>query len=451
MLGEDCTIMKLGSYSRNLIVIGTIAIGLALAGCSLTDAAAKLAAAPGTVPERIILTWADDPTRTQAVTWRTEFPVDSPQAQIAPLTSNPKFKDSTLTVPATAAAIPLPEGKSATHYAVRFQNLKPATKYSYRVGGGSTWSEWNVFRTASTRPTPFRFLYLGDAQNDIHSLWSRTIRTAFATVPDARFMIHAGDLVADGFDDALWGEWCAALGFISAMMPSLPVPGNHDLHHAPGSPEGKESLKVPDTWHRHFALPGNGPQALLGQSYYLDYQGARFIALDTKVFGGKIKADSAEQRIADQQIAWLNQVLGENPNRWTVVFQHYPVYPIAKRRGAREQMESVLVPIFDKYHVDLVLQGHDHGYGRTHKLRGGKVVPAEAPGTVYAVSVSGPKMYDVSPDRPEFAAKTLANTQLFQVIDIDGGKLSYKAYTIDGVVIDSFELRKNGSLAVSGH
>src|ERR1039458_5713818 len=91
---------------------------------------------------------------TQAVTWRTDSPVPSPQAQIAPLTPKPKFQDTTLTVKGTSTPVALPEGKSAVQHAVRFLDLKPATKYAYRVGDGSTWREWNALQTASTRPAP---------------------------------------------------------------------------------------------------------------------------------------------------------------------------------------------------------------------------------------------------------------------------------------------------------
>lgn len=428
---------------RKFIVQATLLAALALASWFSSSAADKaVILEPGKTPSRIILTWADDPTCTQAVTWRTDTPVVSPQAQIAPLTPKPKFQDSTLTVKGTATAVVLPQGKSAAQYAVRFQDLKPATKYAYRVGDGSTWSEWNVFQTASTRADPFRFIYLGDAQNSIHSLWSRTIRTAFATAPDARFMIHAGDLVADGFDDSLWGEWCEALGFISAMVPSLPVPGNHDLHHDTDATEASDPLLTPPSWGLHFALPTNGPEALRSQSYYMDFQGARFISLDVNAFGGTIQPNSAKERVAQQEVAWLEKLLRDNPNRWTVVFSHYPVYPIAKQRTRFVEMESRLVPLYDKYHVDLVLQGHDHGYGRTHKLRAGKIVSDTEAGTIYAVSVSGPKMYEVAPPAPALFAKTLAGSQLFQVVSVSQAELLFRAYTIDGSVIDSFELRK---------
>ncbi|MCX6628406.1 MAG: metallophosphoesterase family protein, partial [Candidatus Solibacter sp.] len=362
-----------------------IALVAALAYCAAV-AEDKLVPAAGT-PSRIVLTWADDPARTQAVTWRSAAPAPHPQAQIAPLTPQPKFEDSTITVMGAPAGEPV-EGIGATSYAVEFKGLEPGTKYTYRVGDGSAWSEWNIFRTASATPDPFRFIYVGDAQNNIRSLWSRTIRTAFATAPDARFIVYAGDLVAEGYDDRLWGEWCEALGFISAMIPSMPVPGNHDLHQVKKSADDEDGeidnpLSAPPAWRRQFALPGNGPAALRGQSYWVDFQGARFISLDVNAFGGTAEPGTAKSRVADQEIAWLENVLRENRNRWTVVLSHYPVYPVAKRRTRFLQMESRLAPLYDKYHVDLVLQGHDHGYGRTYKLRGGKPVPPKEPGTIY--------------------------------------------------------------------
>jgi len=425
---------------RKLVTGAALAAALAALSWFTAAAADKpTAPPPGKAPSRIILTWAGDPARTQAVTWRTETPLENPQAQIAPLTAKPKFQDTTRTVKGTLS--PSFEN-TAAHYRVEFQDLQPGTRYAYRVGDGSAWSEWNVFQTASTRPDPFRFIYIGDAQNDIYSLWSRTIRMAFATAPDARFIAHAGDLVGDGFDDRLWGEWCQALSFISAMVPSLPVPGNHDLHPAPNSTDANNPLVTPATWNRHFDLPLNGPKALPGQSYFVDFQGVRFIALDVNAFGGTIKPDSDKERVAVEEVAWLEKVLGDNPNHWTVVLSHYPVYPIAKQRSRFVEMESRLVPLYDKYHVDLVLQGHDHSYGRTYKLRGGKVVPDVEPGTVYTVSVSGPKMYEVAPQNPELFAKTLQGSQMFQVVSVSQERLTFHAYAVDGTLIDSFDLRK---------
>jgi hypothetical protein len=85
-------------------------------------------------------------------------------------------------------------GVRVNYHSVTFTGLVPDTVHAYRVGDGERWSEWFQFRTASTTPEPFSFIYFGDAQNDILSLWSRVLREGYATAPRARFMIHAGDL-----------------------------------------------------------------------------------------------------------------------------------------------------------------------------------------------------------------------------------------------------------------
>ena len=56
-------------------------------------------------------------------------------------------------------------------HTVNFTNLKPDTKYLYRVGDGANWSEWFEFETASNKAEPFSFVYVGDAQNDIKEHW----------------------------------------------------------------------------------------------------------------------------------------------------------------------------------------------------------------------------------------------------------------------------------------
>jgi 3',5'-cyclic AMP phosphodiesterase CpdA len=398
------------------------------------------------IPSRIILTWSGDPATTQSVTWRTESLSPSPQAQLAQLTADPGFETAATTIKAAAQTDELGDGITAAHYRVDFRGLDPGSKYCYRVGDGQAWSEWNCFRTASAKPEAFRFIYLGDAQNSIRSLWSRAIRAAFATAPDARFLVHAGDLLAEGYDDRLWGEWTDALGFISAMVPSIPAPGNHDLHRPPGKPDSKSVFSVSPLWRAHFALPANGPDIdeMRGQSYYVDYQGVRMIALDVNVFANENFEPAAKQRVHQKQLAWLRRVLSDNPNHWTIVVQHQPIYAIAKGREYAE-MRAALAPLYEKYHVDLVLQGHDHSYARSHKIADGKVVAPDAAGVIYAISVSGPKMYQLDELHLNLMAQTHEKKQLFQVIDVSPDRLHYTSYSIDGAVADSFELHKTAS------
>ena len=70
----------------------------------------------------------------------------------------------------------------------------------------------------------------------------------------------------------------------------------------------------------------------------------------------------------------------------------------------------------------------------------------DATGTVYVVSVSGGKMYKVKPGWEDYEAlrdRVGNNKQLFQVISVDGNKLSYISYTATGELFDAFDLIKN--------
>jgi hypothetical protein len=143
---------------------------------------------------------------------------------------------------------------------------------------------------------------------------------------------------------------------------------------------------------KYLLLPQNGPDVaeMPSQSYYIDYQGVRLIALDVNVFANEDLVTEAKQRVWDKQLEWLTETLSKNPNRWTIVVQHQPIYDVAKGREY-DDMRKALAPLYEKYHVDLVLQGHDHAYARTHKVAQDRVVDPAAPGVIYAISVSGPR------------------------------------------------------------
>jgi 3',5'-cyclic AMP phosphodiesterase CpdA len=199
----------------------------------------------------------------------------------------------------------------------------------------------------------------------------------------------------------------------------------------------------------HFALPDNGPEApeLKGQTYFMDYQGVRFVVLDVNVFANEAFDPQAKQRVWDAQVSWLEKVLSNNPNHWTIVLQHQPLYAMAKGRDYQE-MRAVLAPLFEKYGVALVLQGHDHHYSRTHKVAQDRVVDPAAPGVIYAISVSGPKMYEVQEANRNLMAQVVEQTQCYQVIEVAPDALHYVAYSADGATVDRFELRKGANSSV---
>jgi len=369
----------------------------------------------GLYPDRITLTWSDQPSTTQSVSWRINGSATKAVGQVVEEQSSPDLEKSAQTVLGVTSPLKI-EGQTADNYGqVSFQGLKPCTIYTYRVGDGKNWSAWNQFRTADVKGD-FSFIYLGDAQNDLRSKWSRSIRKAFQQEPNARFIVHAGDLINRSNNDSEWGEWHEGAGFIHQMIPAVPTPGNHEYRR-----DSLEQLVLDPHWKKHFNLPKNGPEGMQDAVYYLDYQDVRMISLNSQL----IMLDSIA---AKKQEQWLTEVLASSKAKWNIVVMHHPVYSTAKNRDNTILRERFR-PIFEKYGVDLILQGHDHTYARG---TAGKVRP------VYLLSVAGPKMYGSDSER--WMEVSGAQTQLYQVIRVTDSKLIFSSYKLNGQLFDSFEL-----------
>jgi hypothetical protein len=395
---------------------------------SLLLAGLTLPYGPGRVPERVLYNMAADPARSAVITWRTAEPGPA-SGEIAPASPDPRFVRQARQVQGSSQAVTLADGRVVHYHIARFEGLEPGGHYSYRVGSADGWSEWFDFRTAHDAPRPFTFAYFGDAQNDLKSLWSRVVRKAFRAKPDLAFMLHAGDLIDDDAADQEWADWFYAGGWAHGQVPSVAVPGNHEYVPQPTGPR-----TLTPYWRPQFAMPENGPAGLERTCFWFDYQGARFVGLDSNV------------RVQDQA-AWLDRVLSENPHKWAFVTFHHPVYSTAFGRDNKEVREA-WQPILEKHKVAIVMQGHDHTYGRQN-VPTGEVVRTRGGAPVYVVSVSGPKMYRLGPETAKTMPRRAEYTQLFQLIRVDGDLVVYEAYTSTGDLYDAFELRRRRDGAIS--
>jgi len=375
------------------------------------------------LPERIILNLTETPYNSIAITWQSHCKYKNPQVQYSVSTNWIEFKEKIISTNASIDSLTFDGGKKVYYYSSILKDLIENTVYIYRVGSDSLWSEWNQFKTASKNIKPFKFVYLGDPQNDLYEDVSRIFREAFRKAPDAAFWLFVGDLT-DEPKDELWQEWFEASGFIHRIIPSIMAVGNHDL--TIEFVDGKKK-RINDyiLWKKMFTLPENGLDNMKESVYYVDYQGVRFIILNTNYN-------------LEEQVNWLNKILSSNKNKWTIVVYHHPVYSTGEGRD-NKKIRDAFMPIFDKYKVDLVLQGHDHTYARTYRIKGGEINPE---GTVYVTSVSGPKQYKPNPMYSNLIEKLGSFTQLFQVISIDGNKLIYDSFTATGELFDHFELTK---------
>jgi 3',5'-cyclic AMP phosphodiesterase CpdA len=179
-------------------------------------------------------------------------------------------------------------------------------------------------------------------------------------------------------------------------------------------------------------MPSNGPsKAFDSRTYYLDYQGVRFISLDSPALG----YCSSDMKMI---LEWLTTVLESNPNKCGVVFTHYPIFSCSQGRDSESYRDAVK-PILEKYGVDLVLQGHDHTYCRGQNITGKTDKKTNMP--IYILSVAGPKMYGINSSL--WADRVATSTQLYQNISVSGHELIFKSFTATGDLYDGFRIIKN--------
>ncbi len=374
-------------------------------------------------PDQIVLTWSDDPRSSQTVQWRTGLGVKrgwvaygrKSETTGLPPTKWKRVKASTHDIEDRL----LLNDALVRRHVVELQDLEPGTTYEYCVGDGSRrgWTEPAEFTTAPAGTEPFSFIYMGDAQNGLDR-WGTLVRNAFRERPDAAFYLMAGDLVDRGNDRDDWDEFFHNASAIYRRRPLVPALGNHECQ------GGRPRLYL-----EQFTLRRNGPAEIEPErAYSFEYGNALFVVLDSNL-------DPASQT------AWLEAQLAGSKATWKFVAYHHPAYSSAPRRD-NLKLRELWTPLFDKYQVDLALQGHDHAYLRTYPMKGQQRVGSPKEGTVYIVSVSGTKMYTQDPrDYTEFG---MTNVSTYQVLDIQisGDRLVYRAYDADGKLRDELIIEK---------
>jgi len=374
-------------------------------------------------PDQLLLTWAGDPKTTQAIQWRTSTDV---KKGIVKYHEKALFNRFT-PVELQSLNASTRELKSATvlndplvhMHVAHLTGLKPATTYVYSVGDGENeWTELSEFTTAPEEGRPFAFMYMGDAQNGLDR-WGSLINNAFRERPDAAFYIMAGDLVDRGNERDDWDSYFYNASNVFSKRQMVPAIGNHEN-------QGGHPTLYLDL----MQVPENGPANVeKKRAYWYRYSNAVFIVLDTNIE-------------PEGQKKWLEETLEANKDvTWKFAVYHHPAYSSAPNRDNKAIREHWL-PLFDKYHVDLALQGHDHAYLRTFPMKGGKKVASTKEGTVYIVSVSGTKMY--KQDKRDYTEFGMTNTPTYQVLDIQvsGNRLVYRSYDIEGTLKDSLIIEK---------
>ncbi|GMA33397.1 GH92 family glycosyl hydrolase [Litorihabitans aurantiacus] len=410
--------------------------------------------APTGTPDRVILTVPEDPSTSQYVTWRSTSPL--------PIDGRVEIREGGLTdtgAPVrTVDAVEKPErtlnGYPSRSHSAKLTELTPSTTYSYRVGAADRWSGWQEFTTASAQADPFTFLYFGDAQEGIDTVWHDSVDAAWEAAPDARLSVYAGDMTNTSTVEKEWDDWLGGIGERAWSTNAVPTPGNHEVgpepfmehyldtfEHDANGPVASDAGRFAPTYGAHLA------RVLKDTVYFSDYQGVRFVTLNANRDdicpiarpAGLAAYDCNVARTAwmTMQATWLDRVLQENPHDWSVVTAHQPVYSTGiSGNGLRDEANwrQHILPVLETNDVDLVLQGHDHTYGRGFSSSTATGIDGVSAGPVYVVSNAGAKQYTLPSASDNIWTRNNAtavvraqDTSTFQKITVDGDTLTYSS------------------------
>jgi acid phosphatase type 7 len=381
----------------------------------------------GPTPDQVVVSFGEDPARQLSVTWRTDPSVKRSALRVSSKTGSTQVLHGDFQ---PLKADGLLNDPIILRHRVVATGLEPDTTYTYAVGDGSpgSWGPTHSVRTAPAKLRDFGFLYLGDAQCGLEK-WGELLHAARKHRADAAFLLLAGDLVDRGNERTNWDHFFLRAAGVFEEIPFMPAVGNHEYLD-----------KGPMIYSGTFDLPKNGPPEVDPNLVYsFEYSDAFVAVLDSNL-------GIYDSHLARVQAEWLDRALARTKATWKFVTFHHPVYASHVSRENPE-LGAAWGPVFDKHHVDMVLQGHDHAYLRTKPMRAGRAVASTTEGTVYVVSVSGEKFYDQRPR--EYGSKGITNVATYQTIDIQvkEKRLTYRAFDRDGREVDALVIEKGGSEA----
>jgi hypothetical protein len=129
-----------------------------------------------------------------------------------------------------------------------------------------------------------------------------------------------------------------------------------------------------------------------------------------------------------EQIQWLEDELKASSSDWKIVVFHHPLYSSGGRHGSDLRLREVLEPLFLKYNVSVVLNGHDHFYERVKPQNG----------IQYFVVGSGGQLASGNIDRQSgLTAKGFDTDLVFMAAEITGDAMYFNTISRVGQTVDS--------------
>ncbi len=288
---------------------------------------------------------------------------------------------------------------------VHFSGLQPGTKYYYDTTGREDGKGSFQTAPAAGKAAPFQFVVFGDTRtrHDVH----RRVIAAILKYSSPDFVLHTGDLVADGADSAQWPVFFDIERELLRKAAFFPALGNHERNDS--------------QFYEFFGV---------STPYYsFNWGNAHFIVLNSDI-GNAASSAAARETFWTEQTRWLEEDLknSQSADFRFVMCHHPPITAVTRRQGANPQM-TALIPLFEKYKLTAGFFGHDHNY--QHYLQNGI--------HYFITGGGGAPLYDV--DKPPAGiTRKVVSAENFVTVQVDGKKLRIEAKLLDGSPIDVTEI-----------
>jgi hypothetical protein len=293
-------------------------------------------------------------------------------------------------------------------------DLAPDTAYDYQVvSDDGHVSPVYRFRTAPdlglTPDASVTITSVGDSR-DGYTVWADVVEQVRLRAPD--LVLFSGDAVTFGAVQNEWETFFDVGEPLFATTPVMSTHGNHDLNSI--------------NYFAQFAMPGD--EATFG----FDYGAAHVtVANDSPPLTADLTGAIA---------AFIDDDLAAHEDApWKLVSHHRPPYSASLNHGSDATLQEAWVPLYDRHRVDLVLNGHDHDYERTHPMYNGQPT-APGDGTVYVVSGgAGAALYDTG-----VQIFTAVSAKLHSAVNVTlrRGHLELEAFDDSGAPVDALTIDK---------
>lgn len=174
------------------------------------------------------------------------------------------------------------------------------------------------------------------------------------------------------YNPYVWDVFINQIESQAAFTPWMFATGNHDMEPLYGKTEalGGSANHGYGGHLKRLDLPGTGPKGC-PWVYSFTYGNVAVISLDANDLSAEIQTNTGYSDGA--QVKWLESTLEEwrtNPHvaptiDFVVVFFHHCAYSTTNNHASDGGVRDVVDPLFSRYQVDLVVQGHNHLMERT--------------------------------------------------------------------------------------